>query len=66
MWNTEKVEFMQLVIGGKDFDPEEMEVTAIIPQKAEPPYWEIIFEYGSKMVTTEKITFQFKPREIGK
>lgn len=66
MWNTEEVEFIQLIIGGKDLDAEEMEVSAIIPQKAEAPYWEIIFEDGSKMVTTEKITIQFKPRETGK
>jgi len=64
VWHSDQFAFDQLSVNGKGFDPMIFEVRAVKPPTPEQPFGEIEFEDGGKMVTTDRVSFQFREREL--
>ena len=59
VWRADQIEFMEFSIRGKEYDVKFFGVYEIKPPSPESPYWEIGFDDGTKMVTTDVITIRF-------
>lgn len=64
MWKSDQNQFVELLIRGRDYDPRMFGVQSVIPPRDGAPYWEIGFEDGSTLVTSDVITFRFRKAEI--
>ncbi len=66
MWHSQKYVFEQFIIRGKGFDTSIFEILEVKPPSADHAYWEIDFQDGVKMITTESVSLQFRERkEVG-
>lgn len=63
IWRADQFDFLEFSIRGKEYDVRFFGVQAIKPPTGENPYWEIEFEDGSKMVTTDLITVRLVKKE---
>lgn len=63
IWRTDQFDFLEFSIRGKEYDVKFFGVQAIKAPTGEAPYWEIEFEDGSKMVTTDLITIRLAKKE---
>ncbi|MBM4332507.1 MAG: hypothetical protein FJ117_15040 [Deltaproteobacteria bacterium] len=59
MWKSDQVEFIEFSIRGKEYDVKFFGVHAVKPPMMDSPYWEIEFDDGTKMVTTDPISIRF-------
>ena len=64
MWHTDEVEFISISIRGKEYDPKIFGIWMVKPPTVESPYWEIDYEDGTTMVTTDTVAIRLKKRDI--
>jgi hypothetical protein len=62
MWHSDQYVFEQFIIRGKGFDTSIFEILEVKPPSADHAYWEIDFQDGVKMITTESVSLQFRER----
>ena len=64
MWHSDEVEFINISIRGKEYDPKVLGISMIRPPTVEGPYWEIDYKDGTTLITTDVITVRLKKRDI--
>jgi hypothetical protein len=60
---ADQVDFVEFSIRGKECDVKFFGVRAVKPPSQETPYWEIDFDEGTKMITTDAITIRFSKKK---
>ncbi len=60
MWDLDEVEFVELLIRGREYDPHLFGIRAVMPPRPESPFWEIEFKDGTKMITTDVVTVRIR------
>ena len=63
VWRADQIEFIEFAIRGKEYDAKFFGVHEVKPPTAETPYWELEFDDGTKMVTTDVLTLRFGKRK---
>jgi hypothetical protein len=59
VWRDDQVEFLEFAIRGKQYDVKFFGVREVKAPSAESPYWELEFDDGTRMVTTDVLTLRF-------
>jgi len=56
---ADQLDFFEFSIRGKEYDVKFFGIHTIRPPASDAPYWEIDFEDGSKMITTDVISIRY-------
>ncbi len=58
MWHGDDFEILEFSLRGKDYDAKVFGVASIKPPTADCACWEIDFQDGTKMITTDTVTIR--------
>jgi len=65
MWYRDDFEILEFSLRGKDYDARVFGVISIKPPTADSACWEIDFEDGTKLITTDMITIRLWKKNRG-